>query len=108
MIRHFVTTCSFEDESPTIDASLHIVRGKVFTKFVMSEEEESKWGEQIEHALAYYNLIMDGVDGESDEEDSRHIDIEETKKEREVQVQDLHIPYVAKPLKLKKVKIGME
>lgn len=41
MIRHFLATFSFEDESPAIDVVLHKIRGKVFTEHVMSEEEES-------------------------------------------------------------------
>jgi len=44
----------------------------------MPEEKESEWDEHIEYALASYNLAMDGGDGESDEEDPRHLDIKET------------------------------
>ena len=49
---------------------------------------------------------MDGGDGESDEEDPRHLNIEETEGEREVQGPDLQILDVEKPLKIKKVNIG--
>lgn len=85
MIRHFIDAFSFEDESPTIDNALHIIRGKVFKELVMSKEEESKWGEQTEHTVACFNLAMDVGDGESDEEDPRYVDIEEEEEgEREV------------------------
>jgi len=60
----------------------------------------------MEHALAYYNLAMDGGDGKSDEEDPRHLYIEETEGEHNVQGPELQIPYVAKPLKINKVNIG--
>lgn len=65
----------------------------------MSEEEESEWGEQMEHALACYNLAIDGGDGKSDEEDPTHINNEETKGEREVQGPKFQILGVAQPLK---------
>jgi len=39
----------------------------------------------MDHALACYNLAMDGGDGEDDDEDPRHLNIEETEGEREVQ-----------------------
>jgi len=78
MIRHFVATFNFEDDSSPIDTALQIIRGKVFI-------EPTTYEEELEHALACYNLAMDGGDGESDEEDLRHLDIEETKGEREAQ-----------------------
>ena len=43
----------------------------------------------MEYALACYNLALDGGDGESDEEYPRHLEIEETKGEHEVQGLDL-------------------
>ena len=47
MIKHFMDTFNFENESSTIDNALQIVRGKVFAELSMAEEEDSKWGEQI-------------------------------------------------------------
>lgn len=47
MIRHFIDTFGFEDESPTVDKALKIIREKVFAEPVMSKEEESEWGEQM-------------------------------------------------------------
>jgi len=44
----------------------------------LGEPAESEWEEQMEHALACYKLATDGGDGERDEEDLRHLEIEET------------------------------
>ena len=38
----------------------------------------------MDYALACYNLAVDGGDPESEEEDPRHLDIEETEGEQEV------------------------
>jgi len=103
MIRHFINTFSFEDESTTTDNALQVVKEKILVESI-----ESEWGEQMEHALVCYNLATDGGDDESDEEDLRHLDIAETEGEREVQGPDLKIPDVTKPLKIKKVNIGSE
>ena len=60
----------------------------------------------MEHSLACYQLATNGGDGESDEEDPRHININETEGERAVQGPPLQVPDVAQPLKTKRVNIG--
>jgi len=103
MVNHFIFTFSFEDESPTIDNALQVVKEKIMTELAKFD-----WDEQMEYALACYKLATDGGNGESDEEDPRHLDIVETEGEREVQGLELQIPDVEKPLKTKKINIGSE
>jgi len=38
MIRHFIDTFGFEDESPPIDTTLQIIKGKCFAELDMCEE----------------------------------------------------------------------
>ena len=49
----------------------------------------------MKHALACYKLALEGGDGESDDEDPRHLKIVETQGERAVQGPELQIPDVA-------------
>jgi len=62
----------------------------------------------MQHALACYKLAIEGGDEESYDEELRHLDIRETKGEREVQGPELLIPDVTQPVQINKVNIGTE
>lgn len=86
MVNHFIGTFSFEDENPTIDIALQVVKENIWDEGkIMTELEESEWDVEMDYALACYKLATDGGDSERKEEDPRHLDIIETKGEREVQ-----------------------
>ena len=67
MIKHFITTFSFEDDSPSMDAALQIIKIKLFEEITITEEKQPEWDVQMEYALACYNLAMDGGDDEDNE-----------------------------------------
>ena len=94
MIKHFITTFSFEDDIPSIGKVLQVIKRKVFEEITLPEEEQPEWDVHMQYALACYNLAMDDGDGEDNEEtkdeDSRNIDIPETEGEHEVQGPKLH------------------
>jgi len=87
-----------------MDNALHVVMRRIWSEPVLAKE--SKGDEEMQHALACYKLAVEGGDGESDDEELRHLEIEETKGEREVQGPELLIPDVTQPLQIKKVNIG--
>lgn len=107
MLKDFIGTFIFEDNNPTIDSALQVVKERNWDEEgIAIERTKSEWDEKMDCALACYNLAVDGGDLESEEEDPRHLEIEETKGEHEVQGPELQIPDVTKPLKIKKVNIG--
>jgi len=54
----------------------------------------------MQHALACYKLAIEGGNGESDDEELHHLNIKDTKGEREVQSPDLLSPDVTQPLQI--------
>jgi len=103
-MKHLICNFSFEAESPTMDNALQEVMRRILSEPV--EENEPKEDKEMKHTLACYKLALEGGDGESDDENPRHLDIAETEGEHEVQSPKLQIPDVAKPLKIKIVNTG--
>ena len=81
-MKQFICTFSFEVESPTMDNALEVVMRRIWSEPV--EAKESEGDKEMQHALACYKLAIEGGDEESDDEELRHLDIEETEGEIEV------------------------
>jgi len=82
MVKDFIGTFSFEDDNPTIDSALQVVKERIWDEEeIVTERTESVWDEKMDYALACYNVAVDIGDPESEEEDPRHLDIVETEGE---------------------------
>lgn len=85
-MKDFIGTFSFENENPTTDSALQVVKEMIRDKEeTTTKRPKSKWDRQMNYSLACYNLAFDGGDPESEEEDPRHLNIEEIEGPREVQ-----------------------
>lgn len=82
-MKQFICTFRFEAEIPTMDNALQVVMRRIWSE--LTSAKESKGDEEMQHDLARYKLAMEGGDGESNGEELRHLNIADTKGEREVQ-----------------------
>jgi hypothetical protein len=106
LIHNFKVTFSFEDEAPSVDTTLQVIKENIFTSEdsielvpVCSVHRSSVI---VREVLECYNVV--GEDQE--DEDPRNLQIPETEGERAVEGPKLESVVYAKPLRMCKVNIG--
>ena len=73
MIQNFVTTFLFDNEFPSVDQALYMVRQKVFKEafgFPL-EQEEDEWTAPLQKLQIFYNINVD------EDDDPRKVNIAE-------------------------------
>jgi hypothetical protein len=108
LTHNFKVTFSFEDEAPSVDTTLQVIKDKIFASEdsielvpVCSAHRSSV---TVREVLECYNVI--GEDQE--DEDLRNLQIPKTEGEHTVEGPELESVVYAKPLRTCKVNIGIE
>jgi hypothetical protein len=104
MTQNFINAFLFEIQYPIIDQSLQIIIHKVFEKVpnLPLEQEEDEWTAPFQKLQCCYNINAD------EDDDLRNVNISETEGQRDIEGPGIELPFVAKPIKIKKVNIGTE
>jgi hypothetical protein len=78
------------------------VRQKLFEEIssLPLEQEEDEWTAPLQKLQGYYNINDDEYD------DSRKVNIVETKGQRDVEGPGFELPFIGQLIKIKKVNIG--
>jgi hypothetical protein len=104
MTQKFIATFLFESQYPTVDQDLQIVRQKVFEEASNPpfEQEEDEWIAPLQRLQGCYNINVD------EDDDPRNVNISEIEGQRDIEGPGIELPFVGKPIKIKKVNIGIE
>jgi hypothetical protein len=104
MTLNFVTTFLFESQYPTVEQALQIVRHKVFEEApsLPLEQEEDEWTAHLQKLKGCYNINDDKDD------DRRKVNIAEKKGHIDIEGPGIELTFIGKPIKIKKVNIGIE
>jgi hypothetical protein len=104
MTQNFITTFLFEIQHPTVDQYLQIVRQKVFEEApnLPFEKEKDEWTPPLQRLQGCYNINDD------EDDDPRNVNIIETEGQRDIEGPGIELPFIGKPIKIKKVNIGKE
>ena len=104
MTRNFVATFLFESQYPSVDQALQLVRQKFFEEEpnLPIEQEEDEWTEPLQKLQGCYNINVD------EDHDPRNVNITETEGKRDIEGLGVELPFIAHPIKIKKVNIGTE
>jgi hypothetical protein len=104
MIQNFKTTFLFDNEFPSVDHALQMVRHKVFEEVssLPLEKEEDEWTAPLHKLQTCYNINADK------DNDSRKVNIAEIEGQRDVEGLGVELPFIGKQIKIKKVNIRIE
>lgn len=102
MVNALILKFGFEDDFPYIDLALQTIKNMIFQNVTPLTWQQLDWTAQIKNALECYNLTT------KQEEYPRNINIEKSEGYCKVDGTELEILYIMKPLKRKKVNIGLE
>ena len=94
-------TFSINEDFPALDAAIRLIHTKVFDDKEIVEYQPD-WKEQEANAVECYNLTID------EDDDPRNINIPESEGHCEVHGPAVESPEVTRPLKTRKVNIGLE
>ena len=64
------------------------------------EQEEDEWTAPLQKLQGYYNINVD------EDDDPRKVNIAKTECERDMEGQGVELPFIGKPIKIKKVNNG--
>jgi hypothetical protein len=101
MTQNFVTTFLFESQYPLVYQALQIVRQKLFedASSLPMEQEEDKWTAPLQKLQGCYNINVD------EDDDPRKVNIIEIEGQRDVEGPRVELPFIGKPINIKKVNI---
>jgi hypothetical protein len=104
MTQNFVTTFLFESQYPSVDQVLQIVRKNLFEEAssLPLEQEEDEWTVPLQKLQDYYNINVD------EDDDPRKVNITKTEGQRDIEGPGVELPFIIKPIKIKKFNIGTE
>ena len=100
LTKHFVHTFEFDDEKPTVDVALQMIKKKIFTEIPVEEANSHQCSATIQQWMDCYNLAGDLDD------DLTNINILKLGGTRAVEQSGISSDQFLKPLKIKKVNIG--
>jgi hypothetical protein len=104
MTQNFITTFFFESHHPTVDQALQVIKHKFFEEVpnLPVEQEEEEWTAPFQSLQGCYNINVD------EDDDPRNVNIIETEGQRYIEGPGVELPFIGKPIKIKKVNIGIE
>jgi hypothetical protein len=94
----------FEIQYPKVDQELQIVGKKVFEEApsLPLEQEEDEWTVPLQKLQGCYIINAD------EDDDPRKVKNIETKGQRDMEGPRIELPFIGKPIKIKKINIGTE
>jgi hypothetical protein len=104
MIQNFITTFLFDNEFPSLDQALQMMRQKVFEEAsgLPLEQEVDEWNAPLQKLQTCYNINA------NEDDDPRKVNITKTEVQRDVEGPGVELPFIGKLINIKKVNIGTE
>ena len=102
LVTRFTQIFEFTSEHPTVDVALQIMKEKIFEEIPVATTNYHQCSTTVHHWMESYN-----VTGELHDDDLLDINIPELEGTRAVEGSDISSIQLLKPLKIKKVNIGL-